>query len=98
MISDIVFKELNAFVQLLPYYLPDNLNNPYDMNRLCKLAYTSHISNCRIDVDDLVPLLSEKFKEWDEKKIERVAKNYLEEYDSFLVLLEYLDKNKLLRH
>lgn len=88
---------LKTFTLLLPDYFPEKLGNPNDLHRWMDVCYQSCLEDERLFVDDLVAALGERFPDFDSRVVSANAENYMEEYNNYMTLLDYLKKQDYLK-
>lgn len=87
---------LNAFVTLLPDYFPKDLGNPNDLHRWMKVCYLSCVYDSPISLEDIKKLLLNRFSNFSEESIDEAASNYMQVYNNYSTLLDFLKKEELL--
>lgn len=92
-----VEESLKTFVTLLPEYLPEKLGNPYDLNRWLELCYNACKFDSKVELEDLCNVLKEKFGSFGDEEILKSARNYMDDYNSYMFVLSFLKQNNYLK-
>ncbi|MDE6464555.1 MAG: hypothetical protein K2L16_07995 [Muribaculaceae bacterium] len=88
-----VQRALKTFVSLLPEHFPNGLGSPHDLHRWMEVCYKSCVYGSPVKEEELSTALKEKFHNFDEKCIEESAKHYMDYYETYSPLLDYLKSN-----
>lgn len=87
---------LNAFVASLPDYFPKDLGNPNDLHRWMKVCYLSCVYDSPLSKENIEKLLQNRFPNFSEECIDEAASNYMQVYNNYSTLLDFLKKEGLL--
>lgn len=87
---------LDIFAQLLPDYLPPGPGNPNDLHRWIDVCYMSCATDTPIDIDDVAEAIFKHHSDANEETIYVTANNFMQEYEEYRMLLDYLKSRNLL--
>lgn len=90
-------ESLKTFAFLLPDYFPEKIGNPNDVHRWIDVCYHSCMNGERLRLDDIEEVLASRFPDFDPQEISLAAKNYLEDFENYMLLLDYLKSQNRLK-